>query len=103
MANFTRHKRGDSFQGTLVWTPTEGDPATLEGWYVQSSILDANSRRHVLEIANPSLDFVNYTFEQYDTSEWAVGDAYWDVKYSHPSGITRTNTWTFNVTPQVTL
>lgn len=104
MADFTTFKRGDSFNCTdLVWTPSAGEPADLEGWTVESSILDADRKRHELTVTNPSGDYINYVAFLLDTSEWAVGDAYWDVKYYHTSGIVRTETWTFTVTPQVTL
>lgn len=103
MADFTTFKRGMSWTGTLVWTPATGEPANLIGCTVTSSILDGNNKRHELEVTNPSLDGINYVSFLKDTSDWAVGSSFWDVKIDNGSGYSYTVTWQFSIVPQVTL
>ncbi|MFN7341394.1 MAG: hypothetical protein ACK5VI_09980 [Opitutia bacterium] len=102
MADFTTFKRGMSFHGEVVWTPTPTEPANLIGFTVTSAILDADRKRHELTVTNPSGDGINYVAQLTDTSDWAVGDAYWDFKITGTE-YNYSTTWTFNIIPQVTL
>lgn len=102
MADFRTFKRGMTFRGDVVWTPSVGEPANLIGCTVTSAVLDADRKRHDLTVTNPSSDGINYVVELLDTSDWAIGDAYWDFKITTPSGFNYSTTWTFTVIPQVT-
>jgi hypothetical protein len=102
MADFRIFKRGMSFHGEVTWTPSVGEPADLIGCTVTSAVLDGNRRTHDLVVTNPSEDGINYLADLTDTTEWAVGDAYWDFKITTPSGFNYSTTWTFTVIPQVT-
>lgn len=102
MADFTTFKRGMTFHGTVVWTPAAGEPANLIGSVVTSTILDGNNKRHPLTVTNPSGDGINYVALLTDTSDWAVGSAFWDFKISAGS-YNYSTTWQFSIIPQVTL
>lgn len=102
MADFTTFKRGMSWSGTLVWTPGPGEPANLIGWTVTSSVRDGAYALHELNVTNPSGDGINFVTSRLDTTAMASGTAAWDVRYSHASGATYTDTWYFEVEPNVT-
>jgi len=102
MADFTTFKRGMTFYAEVTWTPAEGEPANLIGCTVTSTVLDGNNKRHPLLVTNPSGDGINYVAQLEDSSDWAVGSAFWDFKIS-ASGYNYSTTWTFSVIPQVTL
>lgn len=102
MSDFTTFKRGKTWTGTLVWTPGPSEPANLVGWTVTSAVRDYARNVHTITVTNPSNDGINYVTSIPDTTSFAVGGAAWDVRYSHSSGADYTETWYFDVEPQVT-
>lgn len=104
MADFTTFKRGSSFIADPVpWTAGTSGLDNLIGCTVTSSILDQNQKRHELTVTNPSGDGLNFVMVNYDTAEWSVGPAFWDIKVSFENKVIYTTTWTFKIEPQVTL
>ena len=104
MADFTTFKRGGSFVADpVVWTPIVGGLQDLIGATLTSSILDQDRFRHDLTVTNPTEDGINFIMRSDTTSEWAVGPAYWDIKVVINGTIVYTQTYVFNIVPQITL
>lgn len=81
MANTASFSRGDSFGCTWTWTPGAGEPANLLGTTITSDIQDRCGNLYALTVtlANDGLSFT--TVYPGDTSEWAVGQANWDIRF----------------------
>lgn len=103
MADFTTFKRGMTFNSEVTWTPAEGEPADLLGYTVTSALRDSAFKTFDLTVTNPSGDGINYIARLEDSTGLTTGPAAWDFKVSGTGGINYTQTWTFNVIPQVTL
>ena len=81
MANTATFSRGDSFGCTWTWNPGVGEPANLLGTTISSDIQDhcGNLYSLVVTIAEDGLSYTtNYSG---DTSEWAIGQANWDMRF----------------------
>jgi hypothetical protein len=78
--------RGDSFSSTWTWTPGAGEPATLTGTTITSTLRDSanNDYDMTVVIAAGGLSFTA-TYVG-DTSDWAVGLASWDIRFQFPGG-----------------
>jgi hypothetical protein len=81
MANTASFSRGDSFGCTWTWSPGVGEPANLLGTTITSDIQDRCGNLYALTVtvAGDGLSFT--TVYTGDTSEWAVGQANWDIRF----------------------
>lgn len=96
-------KRGSTFAASVAYTPGAGDPPTLDGVIVESSIMDHREARHPLlvTIHEDKLGFdIRYIG---DTSEWAVGTAAIDYRCLEAGVVFYSTTARFTIEPQITL
>jgi hypothetical protein len=81
MANTANFSRGDSFGCTWTWNPGEGEPADLLDTTITSTIRDrcGNDYSLIVTIAEDGLTFTTNYYD--DTSDWALGQANWDIRF----------------------
>lgn len=77
MADFIVTKPG-TFSVTYAYTPGAGDPANLSTITVTSGLRDSNRGYHPLTVTK-AVDNLSFTLTS-DTSDWAAGQAIYDVK-----------------------
>lgn len=77
MADFIVTKPG-TFSVTYAYTPGAGDPANLSTITVTSGLRDSNRSYHPLTVTK-AVDNLSFTLTS-DTSDWAAGQAIYDVK-----------------------
>ncbi len=85
-SNTAVFSRGDSFSSVWTWAPNAGEPANLIGTTILSTLQDRAGKDHelVVVIAVDGLSFTA-TYPG-DTSEWALGLASWDFRFTFPGG-----------------
>lgn len=86
MSNTAYFSRGGTFGCTWAWAPGEGEPANLLGATIASTLRDkcGNEYEMTVAIAVDGLSFsTNY---EGDTSEWHLGLASWDIRFTFPDG-----------------
>ena len=88
MSNTVEFSRGDTFGCTWVWAPGEGEPADLIGTTVTSTLKDHACADHDLTVtmAEDGLSFTTNFIG--DTSDWAIGQANWDIRFVFPGSPT---------------
>ena len=82
MANTASFSRGDSFGCTWTWTPSAGEPANLLDTTITSTIRDHCGTEYPLVVTIDGETGLTFT-TIYDgsTSDWAVGQANWDMRF----------------------
>ena len=97
-------KRGQTFAATGPYVPGEGDPANLEGVYIESEVQDhAKIRRPlVVSIGEDNLTVTLFA-EASDTANWAVGTAAIDLRCIKDGIVFSTTTVRFVVEQEITL
>ena len=85
-SNTAVFSRGDSFSSTWTWTPGEGEPETLIGTTILSTLRDKSSAEYdmTIVIAEDGLSW-SATYPG-DTSGWALGLASWDFRFAFDGG-----------------
>ena len=92
MANTANFSRGDTFGCTWTWTPGAGEPADLIGTTITSTLRDHCGNEYLMTVtlAGGGLSFTtNYNG---DTSDWALGQANWDIRFVFPGSPTTHST-----------
>ena len=94
-------KRGTTFAGTVTFTPQAGGPSNLLTTSVTSDIVDSAGNRYpcTITMAGDGLSFVASVA---DTSEWSLGNARWDIKFTYGTTVFYSETMRLNVIDQVT-
>jgi len=96
-------KRGSTFAAVVTYTPGAGDPATLEGVIVESSVMDHARQRYPLTIAMlPGFTSFNVYFDG-DSSDWTPGTAALDYRCSLGDVVFYSTTARFTIEAQITL
>ena len=96
-------KRGSTFAASVAYTPGAGDPSTLEGVTVESSVMDQAQKRYPLVVTMHD-DFLGFDIlYDGDSSSWTAGTAAIDYKCSLEGVIFYSTTARFIIEPQVTL
>lgn len=92
MANTANFSRGDTFGCSWTWTPGAGEPANLIGTTITSTLRDRCGDEYAMTVtlAGNGLSFTtNYPG---DTSDWALGQANWDIRFVFPGSPTTHST-----------
>jgi len=92
MANTANFSRGDTFGCSWTWTPGAGQPANLIGTTITSTLRDHCGDEYAMTVtlAGNGLSFTtNYNG---DTSDWALGQANWDIRFVFPGSPTTHST-----------
>ena len=94
-------KRATTFYATCTYQPETGGPSDLSGLTITSDIRDANGTIYSCTVAiNNSNQFsVSYA----DSSNWAIGTAYWDIKFSNNGVVFFSDTIVLNIIKNVTI
>jgi len=96
-------KRGSTFAAQVIYTPGAGDPPTLEGVLVESSVMDHARQRYPLTVSMlPGFLGFNIYFDG-DSSDWAAGTAAIDYRCTLDEVVFYSTTARFTIDPQVTL
>jgi hypothetical protein len=100
--NTITFKRGTSFGSSCVYTPEAGGIPNLIGVTVTSSIIDADRNEFdlVTVVAGNGLSFTATYVGS--TSDWAIGTARWDIKFSNNGSVFYSETMRIDVIGQVT-
>jgi hypothetical protein len=100
--NTVTFKRGTSFGASIVYTPEVGGLANLIGVTVTSTIIDADRNEFDLTVVM-AVDGLSFTASYPgDTSDWGVGSARWDIKFSNNGSVFYSDTMRLDVIGQVT-
>ncbi len=70
--------RPGTFSVTYTYTPGAGDPANLSTITLTSGLQDSNNAYHTLTVTK-AVDNLSFSLTS-DTSDWALGQAVFDVK-----------------------
>lgn len=102
MANTVTFSRGDTFACSWTWNPGAGEPATLAGTTITSTVKDKCGNEYELTVtkAVDNLSFV--TSFSGDTSDWHLGLASWDIRFQF-SGSPVTHSQIFRINVQETI
>ena len=94
-------KRGTTFAGTVTYTPETGGPANLLTTTVVSSIIDSGACTYPLTITM-AVDGLSFVARYDDTTDWTIGNARWDIKFTYGGTVFYSETMRLNVIDQVT-
>lgn len=96
-------KRGSTFAAKVTYTPGAGDPTTLAGVLIETSIMDNNQQRYPLTVSVLPGDLMFNIYYDGDSSDWATGTAAIDYKLTLDGIIFYSTTSRFIIEPQITL
>jgi hypothetical protein len=100
--NTVTFKRGTSFGASVVYTPEVGGLANLIGVTVTSTIIDADRNEFDLVVV-VAVNGLSFTATYPDsTSDWGIGTARWDIKFSNGGSVFYSETMRLDVIGQVT-
>ncbi len=85
-SNTAVFSRGDSFASVWTWVPGEGEPANLIGTTITSTLQDRAGKNHEMTVTVAGNGLTFTTFYSGDTSDWALGLASWDIRFTFPGG-----------------
>jgi hypothetical protein len=94
-------KRATTFGASCTYTPEAGGPTNLDGVTVTSDIRDANRKVYTTTVTKTSP--TTFTVYYGDTSVWAVGTAYWDLKFSQNGIVFFSDTVLMDIINNVTI
>ena len=77
MSNYSLVK-DSTFSVSYAYAPGAGDPSTLAGITITSSLLDAAGAYHPLTVTK-AVDNLSFTLSS-DTDAWSLGQATYDVR-----------------------
>jgi hypothetical protein len=97
----TTFKRGTTFAATVTYTPSAGGPANLLTTTVASSIIDAEGTTYPCTITM-AVDGLSFVASVADTTQWGLGNARWDVKFTYGGVVFYSETMRLSVIDQVT-
>ena len=96
-------KRGDTFYFQCDFEPTETSVQSFEGMNVASHVQTSDGVRHIA-VVTMAENFMSFTIEIADTTQWALGLGEWDFKITNSDNrIKHTQTIPLNVVKQITL
>lgn len=103
MSNTAYFSRGDTFGCTWVWTPGDGEPATLAGATITSTVRDKCGTEYDL-LVTKAVDNLSFTTNFVgDTSDWHLGLASWDIRFQFTgSPVTHSQIFRINVQETIT-
>ena len=93
-------KRASTFGATVTYTPETGWPTNLTGVTVTSDIRDANRKLYTCTVVITSP--TTFTVTNSSTDLWAVGSAYWDIRFTKDGTVFFSDTVVINVIDNVT-
>lgn len=97
-------KRGGTFTATVTYTPEVGGLTDLLGSTITSDIRDASGNYHALSTSLNGTGLVITIGDAYaETTEWATGEAKWDIRVYEGGVVFYSQTIAFNVLPAITL
>ena len=73
-------KRGSTFGASVTYTASEGSPPDLTGLTITSDIRDSAGKLYSCTVVVTSSTTFTVSFS--DTSNWHLGSAYWDIRFS---------------------
>jgi len=98
--NVIPYKRTSTFGASCQYVPEAGGPVNLDGITVTSDIRDASARLYTCTVVKTSS--TTFTVSLSDTSKWALGSAYWDIRFTQNGVIFFTDTVVLSVSNNVT-
>ena len=100
-SNTVTFKRGTSFACSGTYEPGAG-PATLADVTIASDIIDASRGSYALTIVK-DVDNLGFTMTyDGDSSDWAIGLAKWDLKFTYGGSVFYSETLRINIIERVT-
>jgi len=103
MGNTATFSRGDTFGCGWTWVPGVGEPANLIGTTIASTLKDKCGNQYSLAVT-VAVDGLSFTTNFIgDTSDWALGLASWDIRFSFPgSPVTHSSLFRVQVEETIT-
>ena len=98
--NVIPYKRTSTFGASCEYVPEAGGPTNLDGITITSDIRDASGKLYTCTVVVTSS--TTFTVSLSDTSKWAIGSAYWDIRFSQNGVIFFTDTVVLSVCNNVT-
>ena len=92
------HKQGESFGGTITYTPAAGDPSTLASITILSRIRTPGGQLiDTLNIVKAG-DNMSFTFrDSAGTQDWPLGILHWDISFDFGGSVDICPTQLINV------
>jgi hypothetical protein len=95
-------KRGSTFAASVAYAPGAGNPATLEGITIETSVMDHAQKRYPLTVTLHE-DFLGFDIiYDGDSSNWSAGTAAIDYKCIENGIVFYSTTARFIIEPQIT-
>ena len=95
-------KRSSTFGAVVTYTPETGWPANLTGVTITSNIRDSRNTLFDFTVVLTSPTTFNVTMDAAVTEKWAVGTAFWDIRFDWGT-ISLSQTALVNVINNVTI
>ena len=94
-------KRASTFGASCTYTPETGGPADLTGVSIASDVRDANGKIYACAVT--VIDPTHFSISYDNTSGWALGSAYWDIRFSTNGVVFFSDTVVLNIINNVTV
>ena len=94
-------KRASTFGASCTYTPETGGPPDLNGISIASDVRDANGKIYSCSV--DVLDPTHFNISYENTSGWALGSAYWDIRFSESGVVFFSDTVVLNIINNVTI
>ena len=101
ITNVVPIKRASTFGAACTYTPEQGGPNDLTGVTITSDIRDAKGKVYVCDVVLIDPTHFKITYDQ--SSLWAIGTAYWDIRFSKEGVVFYSDTVLLDIIPQVTI
>jgi hypothetical protein len=95
------YKRATTLGAACTYIPETGWPTNLDGITITSDIRDANGRIYSCTVVKTSSTTFKVSLS--DTSGWALGTSYWDMRFTYSGVIFFTDTVLFSVSNNITI
>jgi hypothetical protein len=95
-------KRSSTFGAVVTYTPETGWPTNLTGVTITSNIRDSRNSLFDFTVVVTSPTTFNVTMDAAVTEKWAVGTAFWDIRFDWGT-ISLSQTALINVVNNVTI
>lgn len=94
-------KRATTFVASCTYTPDSGGRPNLTGVTITSDIRDANRKVYIstVNVTSPTTFTITYD----NTSDWSVGSAYWDIRFSENGVVFFSDTVVLNIINNITV
>lgn len=101
ITNVVPIKRASTFGAACTYVPEPNQQPDLTGVTITSDIRDSKGKLFVNNVVVTDPTHFNVTNDQ--TALWALGSAYWDIRFSKNGVVFYSDTVLLNIIPQVTI